>query len=333
MYFYKKKVSMQSIEVLKNNFLNYMASKVEVKNPANLYEPITYILDLGGKRLRPVLTLLACELYNGNVKKAYDAALAIEVFHNFTLIHDDIMDNANIRRGKPTVHVKWNQNAGILSGDAMLIMAYQFLENYNGDLFKNITSLFSKTALEVCEGQQLDIDFETRLDVSIDEYLEMIKLKTSVLVAAALKMGALIADIDGKQADLLYDFGLNLGIAFQLQDDYLDTFGDEATFGKKIGGDIAENKKTFLFLKALEKCDIEDKEKLIDLYSNCSIDSNTKVNEVIFIFNKYNIKQLVLNEINFYTNKAYEIIENLNLTADKKNTLKNLGYSLIQRTN
>lgn len=333
MYFYKKKVSMQSIEVLKYNFLNYMASKVEVKNPVNLYEPITYILDLGGKRLRPVLTLLACELYNGNVKKAYDAALAIEVFHNFTLIHDDIMDNANIRRGKPTVHVKWNQNAGILSGDAMLIMAYQFLENYNGDLFKNITSLFSKTALEVCEGQQLDIDFETRLDVSIDEYLEMIKLKTSVLVAAALKMGALIADVDGKQADLLYDFGLNLGIAFQLQDDYLDTFGDEATFGKKIGGDIAENKKTFLFLKALEKCDIEDKEKLIDLYSNCSIDSNTKVNEVIFIFNKYNIKQLVLNEINFYTNKAYEIIENLNLTADKKNTLKNLGYSLIQRTN
>jgi geranylgeranyl diphosphate synthase type II len=324
---------MHSIEVLKNNFMTYLASQVEVKDPVNLYEPIAYILDLGGKRLRPVLTLLACELYSGQVEKAYNAALAIEVFHNFTLIHDDIMDNANIRRGKPTVHVKWNQNAGILSGDAMLIMAYQCLEGYNANLFKNLTTLFSKTALEVCEGQQLDIDFETRLDVSIEDYIKMIKLKTSVLVAAALKMGALIAEAEAKQANLLYDFGLNLGIAFQLQDDYLDTFGDETTFGKKIGGDIIENKKTFLFLKAIEECNSLDKEKLIDLYSNCNIDPNTKVNEVIFIFNKYNIRQLVLNEINLYTHKAYEIVENLDLVANKKDILKNLGQSLIKRTN
>lgn len=332
MYFYKKLIFMHSIEELKNKFVTYLQSQVEVKDPVNLYQPITYILDLGGKRLRPVLTLLACELYNGKVEKAYNAALAIEVFHNFTLIHDDIMDNANIRRGKPTVHVKWNQNAGILSGDAMLIMAYQYLESYNDNLFKNVTTLFSKTALEVCEGQQMDIDFETRLNVSIEEYIKMIKLKTSVLVAAALKMGALIAEAEPKQANLLYDFGINLGIAFQLQDDFLDTFGDESTFGKKIGGDIIENKKTFLFLKAIEKCNAQDKETLIDLYSSDTTDSNTKINDVVFIFNKYNIKELVLSEINFYTNKAYEIVENLSLASNRKDVLKNLGQSLIQRT-
>ena len=323
---------MHSIEELKNKFVTYLQSQVEIKDPVNLYQPITYILDLGGKRLRPVLTLLACELYNGKVEKAFNAALAIEVFHNFTLIHDDIMDNADIRRGKPTVHVKWNQNAGILSGDAMLIMAYQYLESYNHNLFKNVTTLFSKTALEVCEGQQMDIDFETRLNVSIEEYIKMIKLKTSVLVAAALKMGALIAEAEPKQANLLYDFGINLGIAFQLQDDFLDTFGDESTFGKKIGGDIIENKKTFLFLKAIEKCNAQDKETLIDLYSSDTTDSNTKINDVVFILNKYNIKELVLSEINFYTNKAYEIVENLSLASNRKDVLKNLGQSLIQRT-
>ncbi|MCL4144881.1 UNVERIFIED_CONTAM: hypothetical protein GTU68_063636, partial [Idotea baltica] len=202
--------------------------------------------------MRPILTLMASDIFSADYKKAMPAALAVEVFHNFTLIHDDIMDDAPLRRGKKTVHEKWDINTGILSGDAMLILAYQFFEDYEPATFQKLAKLFSKTALEVCDGQQLDVDFETRNDVTIPEYINMIRLKTSVLVAAALQMGAIVAETSEENERLIYNFGLNLGLAFQLQDDYLDTFGDPETFGKLIGGDIIENKKTFLYLKCLE---------------------------------------------------------------------------------
>ncbi len=322
---------MERIETYKENFIGYLNKKVTVKEPANLYEPIHYILQIGGKRLRPVLTLMTCELFNGNVNQAYDAALAIEIFHNFTLVHDDIMDSAPIRRGKETVHKKWDINTGILSGDAMMIVAYQCFENYEPIVYKKLLKLFSKTALEVCEGQQLDIDFETRTDVTIEAYLQMITYKTSVLVAAAMKMGAIIAEVDEVEAELIYDFGLNIGIAFQLQDDYLDTFGDEAQFGKQIGGDISENKKTFLYLKTMEVCESKDKELLMALYKSTA-NNEHKINEVTQIFKNNSIAEITIQEIENYTNKAFEILDKLSISDEKKAILKNFGNSLMKRT-
>ncbi|MDP3945636.1 MAG: polyprenyl synthetase family protein [Lutibacter sp.] len=322
---------MKLIKTYKENFVGYLNEKISVKEPANLYEPIHYILQIGGKRLRPVLTLMTCEIFDGNVKLAFDAALAIEVFHNFTLVHDDIMDSAPIRRGFETVHKKWDINTGILSGDAMMIMAYQCFENYEPVVYQKLMMLFSKTALEVCEGQQLDIDFESRNDVTIPRYLKMITYKTSVLVAAAMKMGAIIANVNDDEAEKIYDFGLNLGIAFQLQDDYLDTFGDEALFGKQIGGDIAENKKTFLYLKAIEVCSKEDKEKLMNFYAGES-NNNNKVKEVTRIFENNNIPELTKNEIEFYTNLAFKELENIDIAEEKMEVLKNFGLGLMKRT-
>ena len=322
---------MDRIETYKENFVSYLNEQIKVKDPANLYEPILYILQIGGKRLRPVLTLMTCDLFNGNIKQAYDAALAIEIFHNFTLVHDDIMDSAPIRRGEETVHKKWDINTGILSGDAMMIMAYQYFENYEEPIFKKLLKLFSKTSLEVCEGQQLDIDFESRTDVTIPQYIKMITFKTSVLVAAAMKMGAIIAKVDDVEAELIYDFGLNLGIAFQLQDDFLDTFGDEALFGKQIGGDIAENKKTFLYLKAMEVCEIADKEKLRNLYTSKN-NNDHKIKEVTEIFKSNNISVITIQEIESYTNKAFEILEKLSISDEKKAILKSFGNSLMKRT-
>jgi geranylgeranyl diphosphate synthase type II len=321
---------MKSIENYKEDFLLYLNEAIKVKEPKKLYEPIHYILQLGGKRLRPVLTLLICDIYNGDVAKAMNAAAAIEVFHNFTLIHDDIMDNAIIRRGRTTVHEKWNINAGILSGDAMMIMAYQLLEKYEPQLYKKLNILFSKTALEVCEGQQLDIDFETKTNVSIPDYIKMITYKTSVLVAAAMKMGAILANVSNDEAEKIYKFGLNLGIAFQLQDDYLDTFGDVATFGKEIGGDINENKKTFLFLKALEVSNDKDKKELLKWYSSNN-SSELKINAVTKIFSKNKIQELTKREIENYTKTAIGTLDELSVNEDKKEILKNFGLTLMNR--
>lgn len=321
---------MNSIDAYKQGFIAYLNKKININEPKNLYEPIHYILQIGGKRLRPVLTLMTCELFGGNFKKALDAALAVEVFHNFTLIHDDIMDSASTRRGKETVHKKWDVNTGILSGDAMMIMAYQCLENYDAEIFKELMILFSNTALEVCEGQQLDVDFETRNDVTITEYIHMITNKTSVLVAAAMKMGAIIAEAETNEAKKIYEFGLNLGIAFQLQDDYLDTFGNYDEFGKQIGGDIGENKKTFLYLKALEVCDLEDKQKLISLY-NTKRDKENKISEVTNIFNKNKVAELTKNEIETYSNKAFDILAHIEMPAENKALLKNFGMNLMKR--
>lgn len=313
-------------------FLAYLESKDWVREPKNLYEPIDYILQLGGKRMRPVLTLMAADVFQCDIKKALPAALAIEVFHNFTLVHDDIMDDAPLRRGKKTVHEKWDLNTGILSGDAMLILAYQYFENYEPKTFQKLAQLFSKTALEVCDGQQLDVDFETRNDVSIPEYINMIRLKTSVLVAAALKMGAIVAEVDDEQADLIYEFGLNLGLAFQLQDDYLDTFGDPETFGKQVGGDIIENKKTFLYLKALEVADEDTKKKLNYFYQRKLKENTIKITEVTRIYKIHDIPLLVSEEIKRYTDKAFDTLSKLTIDENRKQSLKDFGLWLMKRT-
>ena len=312
-------------------FLSFLQSKNWIAEPKNLYEPIDYILQLGGKRMRPVLTLIGCHIFSEDYKKALPAALAIEVFHNFTLVHDDIMDDAPLRRGKATVHEKWNLNTGILSGDAMLILAYQYFENYKPIVFQKLAKLFSKTALEVCDGQQLDIDFETRNDVTIPEYLKMICLKTSVLVGAALKMGAIVAETNEEDANLIYQFGLNLGIAFQLQDDYLDTYGNPDTFGKQICGDIIENKKTYLYLKALETANNSDREKLKLLYVKKLENNSKKIEEVKNIFNKNNIPELMKEQIKIYTTKALSILPLLNISNENETKLNNFALSLMQR--
>ena len=275
---------------------------------------------------------MAADIFGSDYKKALPAALAIEVFHNFTLVHDDIMDAAPLRRGKATVHEKWDINTGILSGDAMLILAYKYFENYTPEVFQELAKLFSKTALEVCDGQQLDVDFETRKKVTIDEYLNMICLKTSVLVAAALKMGAIVAESDAKNASLIYDFGLNLGLAFQLQDDYLDTFGDPETFGKQIGGDIIENKKTFLYLKTLEIADKETKKKLKYSYRKKLKDNSLKIEEVTRIYQMNDIPLLIAKEIEKYTEKAFATLEKMDISEANKINLKNFGTWLMKRT-
>jgi len=312
-------------------FLRHLEEKRYTNEPVNLYEPINYILDLGGKRMRPILTLMVCDLFGGEVTKALDAAMAVEVFHNFTLIHDDIMDSAPLRRGKDTVHKKWDINTGILSGDAMMILAFQTLETYKGDEFRNLMSVLIKTSLEVCEGQQYDIDFETRSDVTIEEYLNMIALKTSVLVAAAMKMGAIIANASEEDSNLMYQFGLNLGLAFQLQDDYLDTYGDPKSFGKQVGGDIIENKKTFLVLKSLELGSEEDARSLQLLLSEKYTDED-KVEKVKSVFDSTGAPSAILQEIEAYTEKALSLLESMNLASEKKDLLKQFSRDLMQRT-
>ena len=301
------------------------------KEPNNLYEPIRYILSLGGKRLRPVLTLMATEVFDVDCEKAIPAATAVEVFHNFSLIHDDIMDDAPLRRGNETVHEKWDLNTGILSGDAMLILAYQFFENYEPAVFRDLAKLFSKTALEVCEGQQYDVDFETRDDVTIPEYLKMIEYKTAVLVGAAMKMGAIVAETSTENANAIYDFGLNLGIAFQLQDDYLDAFGDPETFGKQVGGDIIENKKTYLYLKALEFSKAEEKEQLLHLFSIHPTDNTDKIQSVKQIFTQTGADAATQQAIQDFTLKAFQTLDKMNISEDKKAILKAFGNKLMSR--
>ena len=317
------------LEDYKAFFLNHLSEKIQVKEPKNLYKPIVYILNLGGKRIRPTLALLACDLFGEKVERALDAALAIEMFHNFSLIHDDIMDAAPLRRGEITVHKKWNINTGILSGDALLVWAKQLLESYDGTQYKDLNTLFTKTALEVCEGQQYDFDFETTFDVNVDQYLKMITLKTAVLVAASLKFGAIIASASQKDSEHIYNYGLNLGIAFQLQDDYLDVFGNE-DFGKQNAGDIIENKKTFLFLKTLELANKKDKEMLVELYNTKEF-SEGKINDVTQLFKAYKIPQLIEEEIQKYTSKAIQHVNNLSIGNNKKEVLVVFAKQLMER--
>ena len=322
---------MKFIETYQKQFQAYLEAYNTIREPKNLYEPIQYILNLGGKRLRPVLTLMTADCFEGDVKDALDAALAIEVFHNFSLIHDDIMDAAPLRRGHQTVHEKWDLNTGILSGDSMLIMAYQLFENYPPEVYQKLTKLFSKTALEVCEGQQYDIDFETRNTVTISEYLKMIEYKTAVLVGAAMKMGAIIASASIEDQNRCYEFGKNLGIAFQLQDDYLDAFGDPETFGKQVGCDIIENKKTYLYLKALEFSSEKDKLHLKQLFSSETNNSSEKVQVTKQIFSASGSAEATQKAISFYTTKAFEILKTINISEPKKQILESFGTQLMTR--
>ncbi len=320
------------IERYHSLFVSELQARTKNTDPKNLYEPINYILGLGGKRLRPILTLMTAELFGGRMEDAMDAALAVEMFHNFSLVHDDIMDDAPLRRGNTTVHEKWDVNTGILSGDAMLILSYQFLESYSTDIFKELTSLFSKTALEVCEGQQYDVDFETREDVTIPEYLKMIKYKTSVLVAAAMKMGAIVAKASREEAEAAYQFGKNLGIAFQLQDDYLDAFGDPKTFGKQVGGDIMENKKTFLYLISMAKGTEEQQDSLVYLYSIKPKKPEGKIEAVKTIFEECGAVEATKAEIQRYTEMAFKTLDTMKIAAANKSQLRQFGESLMQRT-
>jgi geranylgeranyl diphosphate synthase type II len=327
----KKHLSMHSINHYQAFIADYLSVQQIVREPKNLYEPISYILGLGGKRIRPILTLMTAEIFGADYKEALPAALAIEVFHNFSLIHDDIMDAAPLRRGHETVHEKWDTNTGILSGDAMLILAYQYFEQYEPAVFRDLAKLFSKTAIQVCEGQQWDVDFENRDEVTIPEYLKMIEHKTAVLVAAAMKMGAIIATTSQENCELIYEFGLNLGLAFQLQDDYLDAFGDPATFGKQVGGDIIENKKTYLYLKAQEFSTAKQHEELMHLFSIEPNDTADKVESVKKVFQKTGASDATHQAITDFTMKAFETLEKMNISEDNKSILRLFGENLMSR--
>ncbi|MBB3055792.1 polyprenyl synthetase family protein [Mucilaginibacter gotjawali] len=302
-------------------------------NPDTLYEPVSYILSLGGKRMRPALLLMACELFGGDVNAASSPALAIEVFHNFTLMHDDIMDNAPLRRGKITVHERWGHNTGILSGDAMLVLSYQLMMKVEDHLLREVLDVFNKTALGVCEGQQLDMDFEQRTEVHVDEYLEMIRLKTSVLLGGALKIGALIGGAEMQDAELLYNFGEYLGIAFQLQDDILDVYGDPDKFGKQVGGDIISNKKTWLLIRALELAVGSQKTELDNWIALKEFDNTEKVAAVTKIYDELNIRQFAEQAMEAFADKAFMALDAINLLEAHKQYLRNFADGLLVREN
>ena len=301
------------------------------ENPLELYEPIRYLMALGGKRMRPLMTLMATALFTDDWQKAIRPATAVEVFHNFTLMHDDIMDKAPIRRGKPTVHEKWNDNIAILSGDVMLVQAYELLMDIEDKKFKKALKRFNRTAAEVCEGQQLDMNFESRTTVSEDEYLEMIKLKTSVLLGFALELGGIIGGASDKSCNLLYEIGLNIGLGFQLKDDLLDVYGDPEKFGKQVGGDIISNKKTFMLIEAIEKASGETKVALDKWLNAKTFDNVEKVNAVTEIYDSLGIKELAESKINDYFDKGLESLSRLKVDEERKTELYHFAKVLIDR--
>ncbi len=290
------------------------------KTPNKLYDPIYYSLEVGGKRIRPILCLMATEMFGGNYQSALDVAIGIEIFHNFTLLHDDMMDKAEVRRGKPVVHVKWDENIALLSGDAMSIIAYKYINKASTNQ-SEIIDLFSDTALKICEGQQYDMNFETETLIREQDYLEMINLKTAVFLAASLKIGAILANAPAEDAQKLYDFGINIGMAFQLQDDMLDVFGNFEKFGKKIGGDITTNKKTYLLIKALDLANDKQKTELLSWFSNTNFDVNQKINSVKSIYGDLNIESHSTTLMNKYFDTAYKILDSIKLSPDAKKNL------------
>lgn len=314
------------------------------RQPQSLYEPIKYVLTLGGKRIRPVLMLMAYELYRDDIETIIPTALGIETYHNYTLLHDDVMDKADMRRGKPTVHKVWDENAAILSGDSMLVLAYQLMSRTSDRHLRAVMELFTETALEIGEGQQYDLDFEQRMDVREEEYIEMIRLKTSVLLASALKLGAIQADAPATDADLLYQFGENLGLAFQLQDDLLDVYGDPATFGKNIGGDILEGKKTFMLINALRLAQGAQRAELERWLSTsvtdvigaagCTPKGHTpaeKIAAVTALYDEIGIRQLAEQKINYYFDRAFACLDGVALPPDRKQPLRDFALSLMGR--
>ena len=312
-------------------FLSYMKEQLPEKSPASLYEPVSYIMQLDGKRIRPVLALLAADAVGGSFKNALPAALAVEVFHNFSLVHDDIMDDAPLRRGQSTVHEKWDANTGILSGDVMLIWAYECLNVYPGTLFKELTSLFSATARKVCEGQQNDMDFPNQKLVTQQEYMQMIAYKTAVLLGCSLQMGALVGGASKETSLPFYNFGIELGLAFQLQDDYLDAFGDPETFGKQIGGDIIENKKTLLYLLALELGSPEDAAALERLFETNPTDPTQKIAQVKELFTTSGAVEQIQQQMKAYTQKALKEVDQFPVEEEKKEIFKAFALQLMGR--
>lgn len=301
-------------------------------HPENLYHPITYMLQMGGKRVRPLLTLMAADLFGiEEIDDALPAALAVELFHNFSLVHDDIMDNAPLRRGRRTVHEKWNSNTAILAGDNLLVMAYAQLATCPPDKLPRLLKTFSKMAAEVCEGQQLDVDFEQLMVVSISDYLEMIRLKTSVLLGTALKLGAILADADETDAELIYDFGVNVGLAFQLQDDILDVYGDPTQFGKQLGGDILANKKTYLLLKALEMADT-DSQTTLNHWLMIHDQPDAKISHMTALYDQLGAKQAAETAKRFYIEQAYNALDTITQEENRKHPLRKLAKNLLDRT-
>ncbi|MEA3496753.1 MAG: polyprenyl synthetase family protein [Bacteroidota bacterium] len=309
----------------------------EIKNlkinkfPRELYEPIEYILDIGGKRLRPVITLMVCELFDGDINKAKTPAIGMEIFHNFTLMHDDIMDKADIRRGKTTVHKKWDKNRAILSGDAMLIVANQLMLETDDDILREVMVLYNKSGLLVCDGQQYDMNFELSKNISIPDYMKMIELKTASLISGCCKLGAVLAKTSEENKNLIEEFGYNLGISFQLEDDCLDTFGNENIFGKQIGGDILANKKTYLYLKAYELADKNTKKELEQWYSTTTHKEKEKIKAVLNIFNKLKVKDKIRSKSKQYFYKAIKNLDSIKVSQEKKKNLLDLSNYLVNR--
>lgn len=301
------------------------------RSPQGLYAPVSYVLSMGGKRIRPVLMLMAYNLYKEDVARIFAPATGIEVYHNYTLLHDDLMDRADRRRGKETVHRVWGDNAAILSGDAMLVLAYQFMAECPAEHLKEVLDLFSQTALEICEGQQLDMEFESRKDVKEEEYLEMIRLKTSVLLAASLKIGAILGGASSEDAERLYDFGMNLGVAFQLKDDFLDVYGDPAVFGKNIGGDILCNKKTYMLIKAFEHADGGQWDELNKWVDAEAFDPARKIAAVTDLYDRIGVRELCEKKMQAYSERAAESLAAVSAGAEKKEGLKALMESLMRR--
>ena len=323
---------MRSLQAYQELFSTHLSSLKFEKEPMGLYKPISYIMQLGGKRMRPVLALMACEAVGKDPISALGAASSVELFHNFTLLHDDIMDEATLRRGQQTIHQKWDVNTGILSGDALLVTAYQQLNSYDDALFSELTKLLSETALLVCEGQQYDVDFETRDNVSMDEYIHMIRLKTAVLLGCALRMGAIVGQASIDIADCLYEFGVNLGIAFQLQDDLLDAFGDPKTFGKKVGGDIVENKKTILYHLTRTHATAKDLADFEKLMSTTSQNEEQKINDVKAIYESTDARRRTTEQVMSYTKKALDALDQSSLEDNQVAYFTVFAEELMVRT-
>lgn len=309
----------------------YIKSMPYSRPPMGLYEPITYELSLGGKRVRPVLMMMAYNLYKDDVERILPQAVGLETYHNHTLLHDDVMDKADMRRGKPTVHNVWNENTAILSGDAMLILAYRLMADCPVDKLKQVLDIFTTTTMEICEGQQWDMEFEIRQDVSVEEYVEMIRLKTSVLLAAALKIGACMADAPKEDQDKLYEFGVKIGLAFQLQDDYLDVYGDPKVFGKNIGGDILCNKKTYMLITALSLADDEQLNELKDWLSIMGERAEEKVAAVTRIYNNIGVGRMCLDKVDAYYKEGLAALDAVSLPDERKKVLKAFACSMMNR--
>jgi len=309
---------MYAINELREIVKREMAKQEYVEEPYSLFEPIKYILEDGGKRLRPILTLMAYNLYREDIERVLKSAIGIEIFHNYTLLHDDVMDDAELRRGRQTVHKKWNSNVAILSGDAAAITAYKYIEHCEDEYLRRAIDGFNQVAMDVCKGQQYDMEFETRDNVTEEEYIHMIYLKTSVLIAGSLRHGALIAGAPENEYKALYDFGGYLGLAFQLQDDYLDVYGDVAVFGKNIGGDIVANKKTYMLIKALELADARTESELRGWIANRNAHPEEKIKAVTCIYNQLGIDQVAIDTIHKYLEKSREILRKIEVPEERK---------------